>query len=59
MGDFVAKPVERTLDSRENRREPRTRRAKPASEREPTANTHLPVIPGAAEDEAHTLDIEA
>jgi len=59
MGDFVAKPVERTLDSRENRREPRPKRAKLASEREPTANTHLPVIPGAAEDEAHTLDIEA
>ena len=33
--------------------------AKLASEREPTANTHLPVIPGVGEDEAHTLDIEA
>jgi hypothetical protein len=59
MGDFVAKPVERTLDSRENRREPRPKRGKQASEREPTASAHFPVTPGVTEDEAHTLDIEA
>ena len=56
MPEFVTTPIERTLDSRDFRREKRPEA--PAESSEPDKTPSLPA-PRVAEEEPHAIDIRA